>query len=144
MKIISWNVNGLRSVSKKGFVEWFEKENIDIACLQEIKVKKEQLTSYLMKPLGYYSYFNSAKKKGYSGVLVYSKEKPISARKKLGISRFDNEGRMWELKYKTFTLINLYLPHGGRKKENLKYKLTVYKKLLSKIRRIKVIFGYIL
>ncbi len=137
VKIISWNVNGLRSLSKKGFIDWFEKENIDTLCLQEIKVKKEQLTPYLVKPPGYYSYFNSAKKKGYSGVLVYSRERPISVKKELGINKFDNEGRILELKYKTFTLINLYLPHGGRKKENLKYKLNVYKKLLNKIRRNK-------
>lgn len=135
MKIVSWNVNGLRSVSKKGFGDWLKKENADIVCLQEIKVQKEQLTPELLKPKGYYSFINSAQKKGYSGVLVYSKVKPISVKNKLGIKRFDNEGRMLELKYKTFTLINLYLPHGGRKKENLKYKLDVYSKLLNKLKR---------
>lgn len=135
MKIVSWNVNGLRSVSKKGFYGWLKKENADIVCLQEIKVQKEQMTSELLKPLGYYSIINSAKKKGYSGVLVYSKVKPISLKNKLGIRRFDDEGRMLELKYKSFTLINFYLPHGGRKKENLKYKLDVYTKLLNKLKR---------
>ncbi|OGM79541.1 exodeoxyribonuclease III [Candidatus Woesebacteria bacterium RIFOXYB1_FULL_38_16] len=135
MKIISWNVNGLRSVSKKGFIEWFKKEKADIVCLQEIKAQKEQLVPELLNPKGYYSFINSAQKKGYSGALVYSKEKPISVKNKLGISRFDNEGRMLELKYKTFTLINFYLPHGGRKKENLKYKLDVYTELLKKLKR---------
>lgn len=135
MKIVSWNVNGLRSISKKGFSDWLRKENVDIVCLQEIKAQKEQLASELLNPTGYYSYINSAQKKGYSGVLVYSKEKPISVKKKLGISRFDNEGRILELKYKTFTLINFYLPHGGRRKENFKYKLDVYKKLLKKLKR---------
>lgn len=135
MKILSWNVNGLRSISKKGFDDWLKKENADIVCLQEIRAQKEQLTSELLKPQGYDSFINSAQKKGYSGVLVYSREKPISVKRKLGISRFDNEGRILELKYKTFTLINLYLPHGGRKKENLKYKLSVYEKLLRKLER---------
>lgn len=135
MKIVSWNVNGLRSVSKKGFGDWLKKENPDVVCLQEIKAQKEQLTSELLKPKGYYSFINSAQKKGYSGVLVYSKVKPISVVRKLGISRFDNEGRILELKYKSFTLINFYLPHGGRKKENLKYKLDVYAKLINKLKR---------
>ena len=135
VKIISWNLNGLRSVAKKGFPEWFKKVDADIVCLQEIKAQKEQLPAFLIKPGGYFSYFNSAKKKGYSGVLVYSKEKPISVKRKLGITRFDSEGRILELKFKTFTLINLYLPHGGRKKENLEYKLEVYGKLLKKVKR---------
>lgn len=135
MKIVSWNVNGLRSVSKKGFSDWVKKEKADIVCLQEIKVQEEQLTSEVLKPQGYYSFFNSAKKKGYSGVLIYSKRRPFSVKRKLGIPRFDDEGRILELNYKNFILVNLYLPHGGRKKENLKYKLNVYSKLLTKLRR---------
>lgn len=137
MKILSWNVNGLRSISKKGFSDWLMKENADILCLQEIKAQKEQLTSELLKPQGYYSFINSAQKKGYSGVLVYSREKPISVKRKLGMERVDREGRFLELRYPGFSLINIYLPHGGRNKENLKYKLNVYIKLLNKLNRYK-------
>jgi len=131
MKIISWNVNGLRSVYRKGFLKIFRKINADIFCLQEIKANKDQLDESLIDPKGYYSYFNSAERKGYSGVLVYTKKKPISVKNGLGIERFDREGRILEMKYKDFTLINFYIPHGGREKENLSYKLKVYRKLLK-------------
>lgn len=134
MKIISCNVNGVRAASKKGLLTFIAKENPDIACFQEIKANKKQLNPQLIKPRGYYSYFNSADKKGYSGVLVYSKTKPVSVKRELGMKIFDSEGRMLGLKYKNFTLINLYLPHGGRKKEKLGYKLNVYKKLLRKLK----------
>lgn len=138
MRIISWNVNGLRSVYNKGvFIKWLEKGNADIVCLQETKAQKQQLSPDLLKPGGYYSYFSSAEKKGYSGVAVYTKSKPFSVRRKLGIERFDNEGRILELKYPEFTLINIYIPHGGRGKENLEYKLEVYKKLIRKLEKLK-------
>lgn len=135
MKIVSWNVNGLRAAAKKGFFDWFRSENADIICLQEIKAQEEQLTSALFKPDGYYSFFNPAVKKGYSGVLVYSKEKPTRIEKRLGHSRFDGEGRILELNYPRFSMINLYLPHGGRDKRNLGYKLEVYEELLKKLEK---------
>ena len=141
MKIVSWNVNGLRSVYKKGALD-FKKMGADIFCLQEIKASKEQLNSELINPEGYYSYFNSARKKGYSGTAVYSREKPLSWKRKMGFERFDNEGRFLSLDYPKFILINLYLPHGGCQKENLDYKLEVYDYLLgylSKLRDKKII-----
>lgn len=143
MKIVSWNVNGLRAAYKKGFFRFFKKERADFYCLQEIKANNNQLPSDLFNPDGYSSYFNSAQKKGYSGVAIYTKEKPVSVISKIGIKRFDNEGRYLELKYPNFTLINIYVPHGGRQKENLKYKLLVYKKIhnkLSNLKNKKVIF----
>jgi len=137
MKILSWNVNGIRAVYKKGFLEWFNKTVADIICLQEIKAQKEQIPDDLINPKGYYPYFNSASKKGYSGVAVYSKTKPEKAEYKLGMKRFDQEGRILKLKYPKFTLINIYLPHGGRGKENLDYKLESYKYLLNYLKRNK-------
>jgi len=134
MKIVSWNVNGLRAVYKKGFLKWFRKADADIVCLQEIKANEDQIDKSLINPKGYYSYFNSAKRKGYSGVLVYTKKKPISVKRRLEMKRFDREGRILEMKCKDFTLINLYLPHGGREKENLPYKLKVYRKLVKKVK----------
>lgn len=133
MKIVSWNVNGLRSVYRKGFLDWFQKADVEILCLQEIKAREEQLASDLIKPKGYYSIFNSAQRKGYGGVAVYSREKPLLVKRELGMSRFDEEGRVLELKYPNFTLINFYLPHGGRQKNNLDYKLEVYDCLLKKL-----------
>ena len=137
MKIVSWNVNGLRSVYKKNFPSWFEETNADIVCLQEIKTQQVQLPSELITPNSYESYFNSAVKKGYAGLAVYVKKEPLSVERKLGIKRFDQEGRILRLNYSDFILINLYLPHGGRQKENLAYKLEVYDLLLDYLDKIK-------
>jgi len=137
MKILSWNVNGIRAVYKRGFLKWLNQTKADIVCLQETKAQKEQIPDDLINPKGYYSYFNSASKKGYSGVAVYSKTKPEKAEYKLGMKRFDQEGRILKLKYPKFTLINIYLPHGGRGKENLDYKLESYKYLLNYLKRNK-------
>ncbi|MFA4826671.1 MAG: exodeoxyribonuclease III [Candidatus Shapirobacteria bacterium] len=137
MKIISGNVNGIRSACKKGFWGFIAKEEPDIFCLQEIKAKKEDLPKDPTELNGYYPVFNSAEKKGYSGVAVFTKEKPILVKTKLGLERFDKEGRYLELEYSDFILFNFYLPHGGRQKENLKYKLEAYKKIIEKVRKLK-------
>ncbi len=113
MKIVSWNVNGLRSVYKKGFLEWLAKSGADIVCLQEVKADEEQLPFDLTTLTGYHTYFNSAAKKGYSGVAVYSRNEPLNVKRELGSERFDSEGRMLQLEYKDFILINLYLPTAG-------------------------------
>lgn len=138
MRIISWNVNGLRAVYKKNFLKWLGGSGADVVCLQETKAQVEQLPPDLIEPAGgYRTYFNSALKKGYSGVAVYTKEKPSRVETTLGMKRFDREGRILKLKYPDFTLINLYLPHGGRKKEHLDYKMEVYHHLLSYLKKIK-------
>ena len=136
MKIISWNVNGLRSVYQKGALK-IDQMGADILCLQEIKASKEQLSSELVSPKGYYSYFNPAKKKGYAGTAVYSRQKPLSGEEKVGFKEFDDEGRFLKLDYPQFSLINLYLPHGGRRKEKLAYKLAVYDYLLNYLQKLK-------
>ena len=134
MKIISWNVNGLRSISKKGFLNWVKKEDPDIICLQEIKTQESQIVPDIL-PRGYYPFFNFAKKSGYSGVAVFSKIQPTKVSYKLGEERFDSEGRILEISFPKFDLINLYIPHGGRKKENLDYKLSTYRLLEEKLHR---------
>ena len=141
MKIISWNVNGIRSAHKKGFWKSVETINPDIVCLQEIKAQKNNLEELF--PTGlfttpqYHFYSNPANKPGYSGVAVLTKKQPVSIKDRLILSRFDEEGRILELKYPEFTLINLYIPHGGRIKENLPYKLEVYNQLLKHLKEIK-------
>lgn len=137
MKIISWNVNGLRAVLKRGFLDWLKNSKAGIVCLQEIKLQEKTLPPELTNPAGYFSFFNFAQKLGYSGVAVFSKQKPLTIEKKLGFGRFDEEGRILKLKYPDFTLIILYLPHGGRQKENLNYKLEVYRHLLDYLKKIK-------
>ena len=137
MKIISWNVNGLRAVFNKGFSKLFKEINADIVCLQEIKLQESQLTKQLISPNNFLSYSSFADKKGYSGVGVYTKEKPLKIENQLGLGKFDQEGRMLKLKYPDFTLVNFYIPHGGRQKENLSYKLEVYELLLNFLSKIK-------
>ena len=137
MKIISCNVNGLRSANKKGFLDFINKEKPDTICLQEIKAQKADLPQELLNLKDYYLYLNPAEKKGYSGVAVFTKEKPILVRDELGLERFDKEGRLLELEYPNFILVNFYLPHGGRKKENLNYKLETYTKVFGRIKKLK-------
>ena len=140
MKIISWNVNGIRSVYRKGFLDFLEKEDPDILCLQEIKAKNIPQSGNLFSSdiLGnYYLAVNPAIKNGYSGVAVFTKEKPIRTSANLGLERFDNEGRILELEFPKFTLINLYMPHGARDKHNLEYKLESYDALTEKLKNLK-------
>ncbi|MFH0852343.1 MAG: exodeoxyribonuclease III [bacterium] len=137
MKIISRNVNGLRAVCRKDFLGWFKNTSPDILCLQELKLQKEQLPSQLLKPNGYQAFFSFAAKKGYSGVAVFSKKKSVRYEQKLGLTRFDGEGRILRLDFPGFSLVNLYIPHGGRQKENLKYKLQAYRVLINYLNKLK-------
>lgn len=137
MKVISWNVNGLRAVYKRNFLKWVKSVDADFICLQEIKAQKDKLPQELLSINKYHVFFNFAKKPGYSGVAIYARQKPKKAEYKLGLKRFDDEGRIIALKYPSFTLINLYLPHGGRGKENLGYKLEVYKFLAEYLKKLK-------
>ena len=135
MKIISWNVNGIRAVHRKNLSKWMAKTNPDILCLQEIKAQKEQIPEELVKPKGYYSYFNLAERKGYSGIAVYSKKKPLKVEYKLGLKRFDEEGRILRIEYRDFILINIYIPYGSRDKSNLLYKLKAYNYLIDYLKK---------
>ena len=123
MKILSWNVNGLRSVHRKGFLDWFIEVQPDIFCVQEIKATPDQLDEKLRLIDGYFSYFNPAEKKGYSGVAIYTKVKPKSVYCGIGIERFDSEGRILVADYGTFMLFNIYFPNGRRSEERLTYKI---------------------
>ncbi len=137
-------MNGLRSVYRKNFLKWFEKERADIVCLQEIKLQENQIPKDLLDIDGYSLYLKTAKKKGYSGLAIYTKTKPLSVSDTLGIKRFDDEGRFLKLEYPEFVLIGIYMPHGGRKKENLEYKLKSYdylRKYLSKIKNRPVVLA---
>lgn len=125
-KMISWNVNGIRAVLKKGFLDWFKDENPDILCIQETKAWEEQLPKELTEVPGYHAYFCQGEKKGYSGTAIYTKEKPISIERGFGIKEFDNEGRILIAEYKEFTLINIYYPNGKKDKIRLKYKMDFY------------------
>lgn len=130
MKIVSWNVNGIRSVFKTTFRDWLKSADPDIVCLQETKCDYNDLTEEFTQIDGYYAYFNSSTlRKGHSGVAVYTKIKPLSVETKLGIDRFDDEGRCLKITFKDFILFNFYIPNGGRDKHDIPYKLEVYKQL---------------
>ena len=111
-RIISYNVNGIRAAISKGFLEWLKEENPDIICLQETKIQEDQIDKLAFESLGYYQYWNSAQKKGYSGVGILTREKPEAVRPGMGIEKFDNEGRLLRLDFKNFSLINSYFPSG--------------------------------
>jgi exodeoxyribonuclease III len=137
MKIVSWNVNGLRANYKKGFLSWFNKTKAGFYCLQEIRAKEEDLPEDLLNIKGFFSIFNPAQKLGYSGTAIYSKVKPKAVIKEVGFKKFDEQGRFLRADYKDFTLINLYIPHGGRSKEFLDYKLEAYNFLIAYLNNLK-------
>lgn len=126
LKMISWNVNGIRAVAKKGFHEWFEKANPDILCLQETKAWEEQLDESLTNIKNYHAYFSEAYKKGYSGTVTYTKEEPVKVEHGIGVEAFDREGRFVITEYSGFVLYNIYFPNGKMNKDRLKYKMDFY------------------
>lgn len=122
MKIISWNVNGIRAVAKKNFFEDFSNIDADIFCIQETKAQDDQITETL-KPLeGYHISSNSAEKKGYSGTAIISKAKPVSISKGLGIKSHDNEGRVLTAEFENFYVVNVYVPNSGNELKRLDYR----------------------
>jgi exodeoxyribonuclease-3 len=137
MKILSWNVNGIRAIERKGFLEWISVEAPDILCLQETKASATQLSPSLLQPAGYYTFWSSPEKKGYSGVATFTKEKPANVRYDLGINRFDTEGRMLLTEYADFSLFNIYFPNGKKNATRLQYKLDFYNLFLDYIEKIK-------
>ena len=123
IKFISWNVNGLRAVEKKGFVEVVEGSGADIFAVQETRVWPEQLSDELKNIPGYSSYFAKAKKKGYSGVAVYTRKKPLSVTTGIGVDQFDDEGRVLTLEFADFFLINAYFPNAQHELKRIDYKI---------------------
>lgn len=136
-RILSWNVNGIRAIFKKGFQEWLTNDNPDILCLQETKAQPEQLEEQIMKCNDYKSYFFSAVKKGYSGVVVYSRVEPLSVNSGFNNPYFDSEGRVLEVEYEKFILYNVYFPNGGRGPERVKYKLDFYEQLFKRTEKMR-------
>ena len=122
MRVISWNVNGLRAVHKKGFLDWFSSEDPDILCLQETKAHEEQLPEEVRSVAGYRSFFSTPERKGYSGVGLYTKKAPDSVQFGFG-DRFDAEGRTIIADYGEFVLFGIYFPNGRQSAERLQYKM---------------------
>lgn len=143
MKIICWNVNGLRAVMKKDFLTFMEKEQPDMLCLQETKIQAKQLTQEMLNPLGYFSTWAHAQRAGYSGVVTYSKEKPEETQIELGSDAHDGEGRLVLTEHKvprnipgeSITLVNVYIPNGGRGDHRIKFKLDYYDEMMDMLQK---------
>ncbi|MDX1358302.1 MAG: exodeoxyribonuclease III [Clostridia bacterium] len=119
MKLISWNVNGLRACVKKGFEEYFRETGADIFCIQETKLQEGQID---FSPEGYHTYWNYAEKKGYSGTAVFTKQEPVSVAYGMGIPEHDKEGRVITLEFDDFYIVNVYTPNSKRELERLDYR----------------------
>lgn len=123
LRIISANLNGIRSAVSKGFLNWMPAQNADFICMQELKAQAANLTDEMLKPDGYHGYFHYAERKGYSGVGVYAKHEPLDVIEGLGVPEIDAEGRYLELVYKDLSVISVYLPSGssGEHRQAAKY-----------------------
>ena len=141
MKLVSWNVNGLRAVIGKGFSEFFKEIDADVFCLQETKMQEEQIDDNIKNIFSDYNgYWNSAEKKGYSGTAVFSKLKPLNVSYGIGIEEHDKEGRVITLEYEKFYLVNCYTPNSKRELERLDYRMVwedEFRKYLLKLNETK-------
>jgi len=136
-RILSWNVNGVRAIHKKGFLDWLRKDSPDILCVQETKAHVNQLPDELKSVEGYKTYYCSAERKGYSGVALYSKEQPDRVTPGFGIRQFDTEGRTLVAEFGAVVLFNVYFPNGKASQERLSYKMDFYSALLKYVNDLK-------
>lgn len=133
MKIVSWNVNGIRACVKKGFLDYFNEVDADIFCIQETKCQEDQIELDLP---GYHQYWNSAIKKGYSGTAIFTKNKPLTVSYGVGDNESEDEGRIITLEYEQFYLINVYTPNSQRDLARLSYRLTWEDEMLTYITKL--------
>ncbi len=131
MKVVTFNANGIRSASRKGFYEWMLEQNADFVCIQELKAQHEQMTPEMLAPQGYQGYFHYAQKKGYSGTAVYTKHAPNQVEYGFGWEDFDSEGRCVRLDYDALTVISIYLPSGTSSDDRQQFKETILDRLKS-------------
>ena len=137
MKIISYNVNGIRAAINKGFIDWLRESNIDVICIQETKANKEQVEINLLEKIGYHNYWFSAQKKGYSGVAIFSKKPPKNVIYGTKINHIDYEGRVIQVDYDDLSIISLYLP-SGTNIDRLEYKFKFMKDFKEYIDDLKI------
>ena len=135
MKIITLNLNGIRSASRKGFFDWLPRQKADFICLQELKAHEVDLDDQMKSPKGYFGNFSYANKKGYSGVGIYSKEKPNKVVNKIGIPEMDDEGRYIEIDLDKIVIISVYLPSGSSGEERQLFKYKVLDKMLTILKK---------
>ncbi|MBR57638.1 MAG: exodeoxyribonuclease III [Myxococcales bacterium] len=139
MRIVSWNVNGLRSALKKGFLDYLSTDSPDILGLQEVRALPDQLPTDIVDPSGYHAFYQPAEKKGYSGVALFCREKPKHTWTDLGVSEFDREGRIIAAEFDDFVILNIYFPNGSGNRDNSRvpFKLAFYKAVFERIAEIR-------
>ncbi len=138
IKLVSWNVNGIRAVSKKeDFWSWFENDESDIINFQEVRATQEQIPKRLAEMDEFHKFYNEAEKKGYSGVGTYSMIEPLSVEKGLGVEELDNEGRVLKIEYENFILFNIYFPNSGKEGSRLDFKVKFCNELLKQLIELK-------
>jgi len=136
--LYSWNVNGIRAIQKKGFLDWLYAAQPDILCVQETKAEPDQLDAELRQPDGYTSYWtHSTGRKGYSGVAIYSKIAPLSVRAGFGVPEYDAEGRTLVADYGDFVLLGAYFPNGGQENQRVPFKMAYKAAFLEYIERLR-------
>jgi len=135
MKILSWNVNGIRAAQRKGALDWIWDSDLDLVCLQETKARPDQLDASISAPEGWIAHFSSAERKGYSGVVTFVRRQVplLKAVPGLGIPRFDAEGRVMVTDHGDFLLYNVYFPNGKAREERLRYKMDFYREFQKKV-----------
>ncbi len=137
MRVITINLNGIRSACKKGFFTWLRRQRADIVCLQELRAHEDQIQDKLFWPPYFHCYYHPAQKKGYSGVGIYCKKKPDYVIKGLGLNKFDVEGRWIEARYENLSIVSLYLPSGSSDIKRQKLKMDLLDKLEFFLSQIK-------
>ncbi len=131
LTLLSWNVNGVRALAKKGFLDWLQAGGADVVALQETKCSPEQLSDALLRPPGYHADWCAAERKGYSGVATFSRVPPLSVERGLGDPAFDVEGRVLISTFPQFVLFNIYFPSGNQGPARVAYKLAFYRRFLE-------------
>jgi exodeoxyribonuclease III len=136
MRIISANLNGIRSAANKGFFAWLQSTQADVICLQELKAQAADMTAEMLSPAGYDGYFHYAEKKGYSGVGIYCKTKPDAVIEGLGIADIDSEGRYLECQFGSLSVVSLYLPSGSSGEERQNFKFSVLSRIMPHLEQL--------
>ena len=137
LRVISANLNGIRSATGKGFFPWLAAQKAHLVCVQELKAQRADLSEEILSPLGYHGYFHCAQKKGYSGVAIYSKRKPDSVTEGLGIGYIDAEGRFLQLDFGALSIVSVYLPSGSSGEERLAFKFRFLKRFLPRLKKLR-------
>ncbi len=136
MRIITANLNGIRSAANKGFFSWLQKQQADVICLQELKAQATDMSAEMLAPAGYFGYFHYAEKKGYSGVGIYCKTKPTAVIEGLRIADIDSEGRYLECQFGNLSVVSLYLPSGSSGEERQHFKFSVLARIMPHLEQL--------